>query len=146
MGYQLLVWEGPRPEDDAAAELECREMFRRYFVGEGFEATPAIREFVQALTERWPEDEEHFGGEDSPWKFPPLLEEASGPAVFLNLRFGIGERAAYVMAEMAEERGLIAFDLYMEIMRPAPKEVTDAIERGWWAHALELAGRLDHRQ
>jgi hypothetical protein len=23
MGYQLLVWEGPRPEDDAAAGREC---------------------------------------------------------------------------------------------------------------------------
>ena len=144
MGYQLLVWEGPRPKDDAHAKETCREMFRRYFVGEGFEPTPAIREFVEALTERWPEDDESFGSKDSPWKFPPLLDEASGPALFLNLRFGIGERVAYVVSEMAAERGLVAFDLYMEIVRPAPKAVTDAIERGWWEQVHRLLERADH--
>ena len=146
MGYQLLVWEGERPADDETAGRTCREMFRKYFVGEGFEPTQAIREYVEALTQRWPEDEEHFSSDESPWKFPPLIDEATGPAVFLNLRFGVGERAAYVMAEMAEERGLVAFDLYMEIMRPAPKEVTDEIIRGWWAETYAMMERYDHRR
>jgi hypothetical protein len=144
MGYQLLIWEGPRPKNDAEAGEKCREMFRRYFVGKGFEPTPAIREFVKALTTRWPEDDKSFGSDESPWKFPPLIDEATGPALFLNLRFGIGERVAYEMAEMAAERGLVAFDLYMEIVRPAPKAVTDGIERRWWSELNELVARHDH--
>lgn len=145
MGYQLLVWDGPRPEDDATAGTVCSEMMRRYFVGKGFEPTPAIRAFVEALTARWPEDTEHLRSDDSPWKFPPLMAEASGPALFLNLRFGVGERAAFVMADMAEECGLVTFDLYMEIMRPAPVEVTDEIYRRWWADVFALMARDDHR-
>jgi hypothetical protein len=53
-------------------------MMRQYFVEAGFEPTPAIRGFVEALTDRWPEDDEHVRSKDSPWKFPPLLGEASG--------------------------------------------------------------------
>jgi len=144
VGYQLLVWDGPRPEDDATAGIVCGEMMRQYFVGAGFEPTPPIRAFVEALTDRWPEDQEHFGSDDSPWKFPPLLDEASGPALFLNLRFGVGERAAFVMAEMAADQGLVTFDLYMRIMRPAPAEITDQIYRRWWADVFAKIDMHDH--
>jgi len=130
VGYQLLVWEGPRPKDDAGAGYACSEIMGQHFLGSGSEPTPAIREFVAALTERWPEDEEHVAAADSLWKFSPLIEEASGPALFLDLRCGVGERAAFVIAEMAQHRGLVTFDLSMNIMRPAPKETTDGIYRG----------------
>lgn len=52
MGYQLLVWEGPRPEDDAAARRECREMFRKYFVGEGFEPRAHVHKLAARLDHR----------------------------------------------------------------------------------------------
>lgn len=136
MGYQIVIWEGERPESDAAAGDMCRDLMRRYFVGEGIEPTPAIRDFVTALTDIWPDDPKGTDWDAVPWKFPPIIDDASGPVLFLNMRFGMGEQAAFVIAEMAEQRGLVTFDTYVEVMRPCPKEVIDEWNRRCWAELL----------
>lgn len=136
MGYQIVIWEGERPESDAAAGETCRELMGRYYVGEGFEPTPAIREFVAALTEIWPDDPAHPDWDQAPWKFPPILDDASGPLLFLNMRFGLGEAAAYRIAELAEERGLVTFDTYVEVMRPCPAKVIEEWNARSWAQFL----------
>lgn len=142
MGYQLVVWEGEKPQSDAAAGEVCRELMDRYYVRDGVEPTPAIREFVAALTAVWTDDWTGPAGDDSPWKISPLIDEASGPLLFLNLRFGRGEKAAFLIAEMAEERGLVTFDTYVEVMRPCPKKVIDDWTRDAWSHVANLAASL----
>ena len=62
MSYDLAVWEGPRPAGDAAAAAEfarrVAEMDRLYEAGEPMtEPTAAIRTFVAAAEERYPEDD-----------------------------------------------------------------------------------------
>lgn len=104
MGYQLVVWEGQRPEDDAACERACQDIARRYFVREPVEPTPAIREFVEALTEQWTDDPEDPGWQDTPWTYPPILAGASGSALHL-------------------ERGLVALDPQLELLLPVSDEV-----------------------
>ena len=136
MGYQLVIWEGEKPETDAAASDRCRELMDRYYVGEGFEPTPAIRQFVAALTEVWTDDPIDRAWDESPWKFPPIIDDASGPLLFLNMRFGIGEKAAFLIAEMAQERGLVTFDTYVEVMRPCPARVIDEWNSRAWAQTL----------
>ena len=138
MGYQLVVWEGEKPETDDAAYEMCRDLMQRYFVGEGFEPTPAIREFVTALTDLWPDDPDNPAWEQGPWKFASLIDEASGPVLFLNMRFGRGERAAFRIAEMAAERGLVTFDTYVRVMRPCPKQVIDDWNREGWAQVSTM--------
>ncbi len=125
MGYQLVVWEGEKPETDAAASDMCRELLDRYYVGDGFEPTPAIRKFVRALTEIWPDDPKGENWQEVPWKHSPILDDATGPLVFLNMRFGIGEEASFRIAELAEEHGLVTFDTFVEVMRPCPRELID---------------------
>ena len=142
MGYQLVVWEGEKPASDAAASERCRELMDTYFVGEGVEPTPAIAEFVAALTALWPD--EGPGWDASPWKVTPLIDEASGPVLFLNMRFGMGEQVSFQIAEMAEERGLVTFDTYIRVMRPCPKAVVDRWTRQQWTHVVSLLSKQHH--
>jgi hypothetical protein len=118
MGYQLMVWEGTRPETDVEGGQISRDLLAQYFVGDGVEPTRAIREFVAALTERWtddPSDPEFAAG---PWEGPAILDDASGPALLLNLTYDIGPLTSCLIAHLAEERGLVAFDPQLEWLRP----------------------------
>jgi hypothetical protein len=79
MGHQIVIWQGPRPDSDAAASDTCRDLLRRYQVG---------------------------------------------------------ERASFLIAEVAEERDLVTFDTYVETLRPCPKRVIDDWNRRVWAQVL----------
>lgn len=124
MGYQLVIWEGQRPEDDAAVARAWLGISRRYLMDdEPVEPTPAIREFVEALTEQWTDDPDDPEWEASPWKSTSLLDWASGPALYLNLTLRRGPMASCIIAHMAEERGLVTFDPQLELLRPVSDEL-----------------------
>lgn len=87
------------------------------------EPTPAIRTFVEALTEVWPDDPDHPDWDRSIWDVPHLINDASGPALFLFLpKDEAGVLSSTIISAMAEERGLVAFDPQVNLMRPVSEQ------------------------
>lgn len=131
MGYQLAVWEGPRPADDEAGGARFQAMAAQHLVDEPTEPTPAICKFVEALTTIWTDDPQDPRSERSPWKGSPVLGDASGPIVFLNLRLRAELIVSTVIASIAEDHGLVTFDLMVGMLRPVSEDVIAEHARGW---------------
>lgn len=143
MGHQLVIWEGERPADFEAGVWEMREVSRLYPMdGEPVEPTAAIRKFVEALTEIWPDDPADPRWERSPWKFPPILESASGPAIYLNLTLGGGWRESNTIASIGDDYGLVTFDCMLEMLLPAPEAAVAERKAEMWREAAEAIRRL----
>ncbi|MEU9605008.1 hypothetical protein [Streptomyces sp. NPDC048057] len=111
MSYDLAVWEGERPADDAAAGRCFDELYEKYVAAGGPDVPPTrqIAEFVAALLERWPdltEDED----DTSPWSSGPLISEASGPLIYFPIRWSMVEEAALHIAGVASSMGLNCYD------------------------------------
>ncbi|MEG3632927.1 hypothetical protein [Micromonospora palythoicola] len=122
MSYDLAVWEGDRPVDNAAA-LATFEALHERFVGKGgFPPTPRIRAYVDALLERWIDltEDEH---DDSPWSTGPLIGEASGPFIYFPMVYSRCTEVSAGAARIAAERGLVCFDPQLGLLRPAPEEM-----------------------
>jgi hypothetical protein len=103
VSFDLCVWDGPMPEDDRAAAREYEAVMAE--LGDPRTPTAAIREYVEALTERWPED-----APDSPWAAGPLLEEASGRVVYFAIAWSAADEVPPVAASIAAELGLVCYD------------------------------------
>ena len=121
MSYDLAIWEGPRPESDAAAATEFSrrvvEMDRLYDAGEPMtEPTPAIRAFVAAAEERFPEDE--ADPDSSVWAVWPLLGNAVGDGIFLPMTYPGARAARDAVAGIAADHGLACFDPQAEVLLP----------------------------
>jgi hypothetical protein len=121
MSYDLAVWEGERPADaDGGAALES--LYKQYLdTSVAVPPTPAIREYVAALLARWvdmTEDEEDV----SPWSDGPLINNASGPIIYFAMRYSMAEEVSAAAARMANERGLICFDVQWDCLRPTADE------------------------
>ncbi len=107
VSYDLAVWDGEHPLDDDAAGSAFDELYERYLESEDVAVPPSPRidAYVNALIERYPED-----GRDSPWASPPVIDEASGPIVYLLMSYGRAEEVSEYAAALAREYGLICFD------------------------------------
>jgi len=136
MGHRLVIWEGERPADFAAGVRTMREVSRRYLYDDPAEPSPAIRKFVEALTEIWPDDPADPRWERSPWKFPPILDSASGPSIYLDLTLEGGWRESNTIAWVGDDYGLTTFDFMLGMLLPAPEA---AITR----RKVEMARELD---
>ena len=111
MSYDVAVWEGDVPRDDRAAAEEFEELYERYFVESPRRAHPAIRAYVEALVEKWPEDE------DGPWSAGPLIDEASGPIVYFAMVYHRAGEVSEGAARLAAEHGLVCFDANQGVLR-----------------------------
>lgn len=131
MGYQLVVWEGKRPVDDVAGRREFQAVTQQYLFDEPVPPTPAIRSFVEALSGMWPDDPRDPRCETSPWKCLPALDEVSGPVLLIDLLLDTGVIASTVIASLAEEHGLVAYDLMVGMLRPVSDEVVAEHARRW---------------
>jgi len=110
MSYDLAVWEGDRPADDAAAHQQYRRLYDRYIGGKDPQPpTPRIAAYVRALLDRYP-DITSEAGEDSPWADGPLIRDASGPFLYFPMVFSQCDEASAWAAEVAQERGLVCYD------------------------------------
>lgn len=111
MSYDVAVWVGPKPADDASALQTFEELADRYEDG-GEAPHPEILAYIEDLTKRYADltelDDHHI--DDSPWAVGPLTGNAMGPFVYLNLRYGRLEEALPFVAEAAAGRGLVCFD------------------------------------
>ena len=83
--------------------------------------TPAIREYVAALLDRWidmTEDDEDI----SPWSDGPLVDNASGPIIYFAMRYSMADEVSAAAARMAADRGLVCFDPQWDRRRPTAEE------------------------
>jgi hypothetical protein len=123
MGHQLVVWEGTRPADHETGARECDAVSRAYLVDAPVPPTPAILNFVGALTRIWPDRGDEAFSEGSPWKYEDIASGASGPAFYVNMTLRGGQRVSPVIAEIAEDFGLVTYDLMFGLLRPVPESV-----------------------
>ncbi|MFB7190315.1 hypothetical protein ACFCZT_34620 [Streptomyces sp. NPDC056230] len=119
MSYDLAVWEGDRPADNAAAARCFTDLYDRYIDTEEPAVPPAerIAAFVSALLERWPdltEDEDDI----SPWSTGPLIGEARGPLIYFPMRWSMAMEASAYAAGVASSMGLNCFDPQARQLRP----------------------------
>ncbi|MFD8144058.1 hypothetical protein [Streptomyces sp. NPDC059708] len=116
MSYDLAVWEGVRPLDDAAATATFKDLYRKHMRHAGGQKTvpmPLIRQYVEALVARWPDlspDDDEEDEDASPWSDGPLINNASGPLVYFGMVFSKYQEAASIAADLARTLGLICFD------------------------------------
>lgn len=122
MSYDLAVWVGPRPasNDAALAEYERRmDAMEAALEGEDLPVDPAIREFVEAALERYPELDEG-SGDESPWSSSPLLDDAVGDLLYFGMTFSGAAYARDVLADLASSLDLVCFDPQIEQLLPDP--------------------------
>ncbi|MEV7616136.1 hypothetical protein [Streptomyces sp. NPDC089799] len=116
MSYDLAVWEGVRPADDAAATAVFEDLYREHMQHMGGQKTrPAhlIRQYVEALVARWPDlspDDDEEDEDASPWSDGPLINNASGPLFYFGMVFSRYQEAAAFAADLARTLGLVCFD------------------------------------
>ncbi|MBW8707428.1 hypothetical protein MBT84_48115 [Streptomyces sp. MBT84] len=116
VSYDLAVWDGDRPLDNHQAGLTYDELYERYLESDDVVVPPAPRivAYVEALVARYPDDVGH----SVVWASPPVLEEASGPIVYLLMSYGKAEEVSEYAAALAREHGLVCFDPQGECLRP----------------------------
>lgn len=116
MSYDLAVWEGPAPTNDAEALEVCGELMDRMQQGTSEPPTERIREYVAALLARWPDITED-DGEDSPWTDGPLINNAFGSAIYFSMVWSQAAEASAYAATLAAQHGLVCFDPQFESVR-----------------------------
>ncbi|GAA2667769.1 hypothetical protein GCM10010400_30710 [Streptomyces aculeolatus] len=115
MSYDLAVWDGERPIDDRQAGSTHDELYERYLESDDVVVPPAPRivAYVEALVARYPDDVDR----SVVWASTPVIEEASGPLVYLLMSYGRAEEVSEYAAELAREQGLVCFDPQGECLR-----------------------------
>ncbi|WP_107066126.1 MULTISPECIES: hypothetical protein [unclassified Streptomyces] len=115
MSYDLAIWQGDNPSSDREAAKEHDRLYEEYLeVDELMPVTDVIADFLEALTERWPD---RGVGEETPWAAIPLSEGASGPYVYISLAWGSAEETSAYVAQVASRLGLVCFDPQLRSMR-----------------------------
>jgi hypothetical protein len=111
MSYDMAVWVGAKPSDDAAALKEYEELWEKYEDTEE-SAHPEILAFIDDLTKRYPDltelDDDHV--DDSPWADGPLTGNVMGPFFYFAMTYSGAEEAVPFVAETAARHGLVCFD------------------------------------
>ncbi|WP_076473676.1 hypothetical protein [Micromonospora avicenniae] len=123
MSYDLAVWEGDRPADNATALTTFKALYERYIAEGQIPPTPRIRAYVEALLERWIDLTEDDDEEQSPWSTGPLINEASGPVIYFPMVYSRCQEVSAGAARIAAEHGLVCFDPQLGLLRPAPEEL-----------------------
>ncbi|MCX2926781.1 hypothetical protein [Streptomyces sp. NEAU-W12] len=119
MSYDLAVWEGAEPADDArAGEVFTRLYDRHIDTDEEFPASPRIAEYVARLLARWADLAEDEEEDTSPWSTGPLIDEAAGPLVHFSMRYSMAEEVSAYAADLAASMGLVCFDPQAGVLRP----------------------------
>lgn len=108
MSYDLAVRDGVRPLDDDQAGSVYDELHVRYLESDEVTAppTPAIVAYVEALLQRYPDD---IDG-DTVWASPPVMDEASGPIVYLVMSYRAPQEVLDHAVSLAHEHGLVCYD------------------------------------
>jgi hypothetical protein len=117
MSYDLAVWEGDKPADDATASRHFEDLYDRYVdTDDDVPPTNRIVEYVAALLDRWPDLVEDIL-EISPWSTGPLINEARGPFIYFGMVWSMCEEASAHAAKVASAMGLVCYDPQTEKLR-----------------------------
>jgi hypothetical protein len=112
MSYDIAVWEGDRPDSADEAAAVFADLAERYLEGDEDPPTEEIAAYVEALLDRWPGDDE-----DSPWA-SSRTGDASGPVLCVYIVDGREEDVLGYVADLAQEQGLVCYDLQEERLLP----------------------------
>lgn len=119
MSYDLAVWEGERPENDAAGTKFYLEhivpQLEAYDPQNEIPPTPRIKAYMEALLKRWPDIDQD---ENSPWSTSPLMNEALGSFAYFPMVYSQAEEASAFCADLAQQHGLVCYDPQLERLRP----------------------------
>lgn len=116
MSYDLAVWEGERPADNAAAARCFSDLYDRFMDTDGPAVPPTdqITAFTAALLERWPDPKD----DDSPWAAGPLISSARGPLIYFAMSWSKADEASAYAAAIADSMDLNCFDPQRRQLRP----------------------------
>ncbi|QWF85601.1 hypothetical protein [Amycolatopsis sp. CA-230715] len=116
MSYDLVVWEGPRPDSDDEACEVFADLAERYLEGDPVSGTAAITRFTEALVRRWG-DLDHDA--ESPWATGGT-GDTNGPILTVNIRHSDDrlEEVANHVAELAAQHSLVCYDPQQDRLRP----------------------------
>ncbi|WP_157225001.1 hypothetical protein [Nocardia thailandica] len=116
MSYDLLVWDGPRPDNAQDLRDTLDKIGERHARDRKPDAPSAtIAEFVAALLRRWP-DVEVPG---SPWAASGT-GHADGSILDVHIRWGREHEVSEFVAGLAQVFGLVCFDCQQGELRPEP--------------------------
>ena len=106
------MWAGPPPASDEEASATFDKLARRYLDAKAPVApTREIAAFVQVLLARYPDLADSDDGPQVPWGSGPLIGNASGPIVYLDMKLNtVFEEGWRYCVETVVARGLVAFD------------------------------------
>ncbi|WP_327341682.1 hypothetical protein [Streptomyces europaeiscabiei] len=115
MSYDLAVWDGARPIDNHQAGSAYDELYERYLESDEIPVRPAppIVAYVEALLERYPDDTDG----NIVWASPRVIDEASGPIVYLLMSYAKAEEVSDYAASLARKHGLVCYDPQGESLR-----------------------------
>jgi hypothetical protein len=110
VSVDLAVWEGPRPASDTKAAGTFVDLCERYLDGPQTSPSQRIADYVSAVLARYP-DLTDEGDDEVPWGSGPLLGNASGPFLYIDMKLNdVFEEAWRFCVETAGAHGLVAFD------------------------------------
>ncbi|ALV34160.1 hypothetical protein [Streptomyces sp. CdTB01] len=129
MSYDLAVWDGERPLDNHQAGSAYDELCARYLESDDVVVPPAPRivAYVEALVGRYPDDTDGC----VVWASTPVLDEASGPIVYLLMSYSKAEEVTACAASLAHEHGLVCFDPQGECLLPRATDAPNERTGGW---------------
>jgi hypothetical protein len=110
VSIDLSVWEGPTPAGDTEAAKTFVDLSGRFLDRTHEPPSTRIADYVSALLVRYPDlsDEDD---DEVPWGSGPLIRNASGPIVMLDLKLNdVFEEGWRFCVESAHAHGLVAFD------------------------------------
>src|SRR6266496_2343848 len=106
--YELAIWDGQRPANDAVALLNYLDLYDQYIESEDY--TPPCQRisiFAQALLTRWPAIDDST---NSPWAVNPLEENAQGPIIYLIVARSKAAEVVPFIVQLATHNELVCFD------------------------------------
>ena len=110
VSVDLAVWEGSRPATDTKAAAAFVDLSTRYLDGPRTPPTQRVTDYINAVLARYP-DLTDEGDEELPWGSGPLLGNASGPILYIDMKLNeLFEEAWRFCVETAGAHGLVAFD------------------------------------
>lgn len=115
MSYDLVVWEGVRPDSDDAAGEEYGALIEQYLEADEVPATPTITRYIDALLSRWPDNDDDGGL--GPWASGGA-GDASGPVFTMNILFDRATEVSADAAVLAQAHGLVCYDPQEDRLRP----------------------------
>lgn len=109
MSYDIAVWVGEKPADEAAADAAYAQVLDGLESRSDEPPASEIEHFASLLIKRWPELGQ-AGDETSPWTASPILADAAGSALLLGLKTDSLDVTLPFIAEAADRLGLVAYD------------------------------------